>query len=79
VPPEAALRLLRDPHPRGPGLLTEGLDTGLARRRGLRLAGALRDLDLRNPADDEDLLAIGRHVEGAREPLVRDPAGKPAS
>ena len=80
VPAEPALRLVGDPHPGGPGLLAERVDPGLARRRGLGLARPLRDLDLGDGPDDEDLLAIDRHLERTREPLVgMRPANQPRS
>ena len=79
VPAEATLRLVGDAHPGRSRLLAERVDAGLVRRRCLGLARALGGLDLGDRANDEDLLAVDRHVERAREPLIGDSPGKPAA
>ena len=42
------------------------------------VVGVLRVVGLGEPADDEDLLAVGRHLGGLGEPVVGQPAGEPA-
>ena len=68
--PGALLGLVGDLHPLRAGLLAEALDAGLARRRLRGVVGVLRVVGLGEPADHEDLVAVGRHFRGLGEPVV---------
>src|SRR5438445_9779041 len=71
---EALLRLLRDADPVAARLLPEASDP--ARRRALLLLGRGADVDLRQVADDHDLVVLDGDFY-SREPAVREPSGKP--
>src|SRR5438876_350592 len=68
------LRLLRDADSVTACLLPEASDP--ARRRALLLLGRGADVDLRQVADDHDLVVLDGDFY-SREPAVREPSGKP--
>ena len=62
----ALLGLVGDPHALLARVLAEALDAGRAGRGPGRVVGVLRVVGLGEAADDEDLLAVGRHLGAAR-------------
>src|SRR2546426_1156342 len=71
---EALLGLLCDADPVAARLLPEAGDP--ARRRALLLLRSRTDVDLRQVADDHDLVVLDGDLY-PREPAVREPSGKP--
>ena len=53
-----------------PGLLAEPVDPGVLRGRPGRGARAAGQLDVRQVAHDQDLLAVGHDLEPAGEPVL---------
>src|SRR5437870_3168914 len=75
---EAPFGLVRDPHPLRPGVLSEPGDPRFG-GRGTRLrAGIVGELGLGHRTDDEDLVAVERHVDRPDEPLRGEPPGEPS-
>src|SRR5207237_10607886 len=71
---EALFGLLRDADPLAALLFPEASDP--ARGRALLLLGRRADVDLRQVADDHDLVVLDGDLY-PREPAVREPSGKP--
>src|SRR4029077_9316051 len=77
--PELAFGVAGDPDPVLTGLLAEPFDPGGAGRLPRLLRGGAGKLDVRQRADDEDLLTIGPHLGPARKPAFGDALGEPGA
>jgi hypothetical protein len=72
------LSLVGDLHALRAGVLAVTRDPG-GEGRGASLGGGVgRQLGLREGADDQDLVPVGRHDGGPHEPVGGDAAGEPA-